>query len=187
MIVDENYTRCVQRLIQSVLPRGRQVRDRKHVCSRAIRMHDRMCMHVNDVQVCAYDYRPVSMAPSPAPSRFWYFCEISSSITQNYENEINVASPSDKAQRRGRWCSSHLFGIIANFSRYYILYFVKWHYDAGISVNRRMGDDGYNTGVKKIFANSKEDGNVWTLNCNRACFPPRVKFWKGDTYTMLIN
>lgn len=101
--------------------------------------------------------------------------------------EINVASPSDKAQRRGRWCSSHLFGIIANFSRYYILYFVKWHYDAGISVNRRMGDDGYNTGVKKIFANSKEDGNVWTLNCNRACFPSKVKFWKGDTYTMLIN
>lgn len=39
--------------------------------------------------------------------------------------EINVASPSDKAQRRGRWCSSHLFGIIANFSRYYICMYIS--------------------------------------------------------------
>lgn len=91
---------CVERLIQSVLPRGRQVRDRKHVCSRAIRMHDRMCMHVNDVQVCAYDYRPVSM-PHPR----YRASDISAKFPARLRRiirEINVASPSDKAQRRGR-------------------------------------------------------------------------------------
>lgn len=54
--------------------------------------------------------------------------------------EINVASPSDKAQRRGRQPSIRYNCKFLPLLYMYV-YFVKWDYDAGISINRRMGGD----------------------------------------------